>query len=261
MVSNDNYALLLSRQNKSATIDSFFITNNCSEMKSAERTIQSYHFPLYVYNQSNLLNQTNTRIPNFQQEIINEIAEKLELTFTYEKEPTENTFAPIDTLDYIYAVLHSPKYREKYKEFLKIDFPRIPYPNDRSSFWEMVKLGAEIREIHLLVSDSVKKSPVTYDVVGDNIITRQLTKTDLGYEPLDDNKGRVWINDEQYFDNVPLVAWEFYIGGYQPAQKWLKDRVGRTLERSDIQHYRKLISALLETDRVMTEIDEIYIEK
>jgi hypothetical protein len=69
--------------------------------------------------------------------------------------------------------------------------------------------------------------------------------------------GRVWINDTQYFDNVPVIAWEFYIGGYQPAQKWLKDRHGRTLSFEDILHYQKIIVALTETHRIMQVIDVI----
>jgi hypothetical protein len=72
--------------------------------------------------------------------------------------------------------------------------------------------------------------------------------------------GKVYINDTQYFDNVPEVAWEFYIGGYQPAQKWLKDRKERTLNFDDILHYQKIIVALTETDRLMREIDSIEIE-
>ena len=72
--------------------------------------------------------------------------------------------------------------------------------------------------------------------------------------------GLVYINESQYFDNVPQVAWDFYIGGYQPAQKWLKDRKGRKLEFEDIFHYQKIIVALTETDRLMKEIDEIEIE-
>ena len=72
--------------------------------------------------------------------------------------------------------------------------------------------------------------------------------------------GRIWINEEQYFDNIPLTAWEFYIGGYQPAQKWLKDRRERTLESDDIFHYQKIIVALSETYRIMQEINKIDIE-
>src|SRR5690554_1161620 len=119
-------------------------------MQGAEST-----FPLYLYpNEKNieLFAEGAIRMPNLKDEIVNEIADKLGLTFTNEKQFTENTFAPIDILDYIYAVLHSPTYREKYKEFLKIDFPRVPYPKDQDTFWQLVKLGGEIRQIHLLES-------------------------------------------------------------------------------------------------------------
>jgi very-short-patch-repair endonuclease len=163
--------------------------------------------------------------------------------------PKEGNFAPVDILDYIYAVLHSPSYREKYKEFLKIDFPRVPYPKDVETFWQLVKLGGEIRQIHLLESPTVEKYITQYPMGGDNIVTK--TK----YQD-----GKVYINDAQYFDNVPQITWDFYIGGYQPAQKWLKDRKGRTLEFEDILHYQKIIVALSETARLMQEIDRIEIE-
>ncbi len=158
-------------------------------------------------------------------------------------------FAPIDILDYIYAVLHSPTYREKYKEFLKIDFPRVPYPKDKDTFWQLVKLGGEIRQIHLLESPIVEKYITQYPVDGNNVVGK------IKYQD-----GKVYINETQYFDNVPQIAWEFYIGGYQPAQKWLKDRKERKLEFDDILHYQKIIVALFETDRLMKEIDKIEIE-
>ncbi len=168
-----------------------------------------------------------------------------------------SSFAPIDILDYIYAVLHAPSYREKYKEFLKIDFPRVPYPKDATTFWQLVKLGGELRQIHLLESPTVNQFITTYPIDGSNTITRKLTKTNIGYEPKNNTTGKVWINDEQFFDNVPKIAWEFYIGGYQPAQKWLKDRKGRTLSYEDILHYQKIIVALSETDRLMKAIDGV----
>jgi len=165
-------------------------------------------------------------------------------------------FGPIDILDYMYAVLHSPTYREKYKEFLKIDFPRVPYPKDAATFWQLVKLGGEIRQIHLLESPSVEKYITQYPEDGSNVVVKP--RFDSGLR--DDNKGKVYINDTQYFDNVPQIAWDFYIGGYQPAQKWLKDRKERTLEFDDILHYQKIIVALSETDRLMKEIDKIMID-
>lgn len=173
-----------------------------------------------------------------------------------------SSFAPIDILDYIYAVLHSPTYREKYKEFLKIDFPRVPYPYDTEIFWKLVELGGELRQIHLLESPKVTQFITSYPNDGDNVITRSLTKKSPGFELTDaENKtGRVWINDQQYFDGVPEVAYNFYIGGYQPAQKWLKDRKKRKLSFEDIMHYQKIIVALTETDRIMKRIDEIEVD-
>ncbi|CAM1346827.1 type ISP restriction/modification enzyme [Tenacibaculum insulae] len=251
-------------------IESSYVSNKTSEITSV--------FPLYLYPETNnqqLSTTTTERTPNLNTEIVQQLAKKLGLTFTNEKETENNvcfansseireeyraTFAPIDILDYIYAVLHSPTYREKYKEFLKIDFPRVPYPTNAKTFWQLVKLGGEIRQLHLLESATVEDYITSYPISGNNKITRKLTKTDIGYEPINDSLGKVWINDEQYFNNVPLTAWEFYIGGYQPAQKWLKDRKDRVLEFEDILHYQKIIVALSETDRLMKEIDKIEIE-
>ncbi len=209
--------------------------------------------------------------------------------------PMEGNFAPIDILDYIYAVLHSPTYREKYKEFLKIDFPRVPYPKDKDTFWKLVKSGGELRQIHLLESSVTENYITQYPVDGNNEVTKpRFEKATTPAPPEEGNKtmenmqltnspplegcpkdgvvavhilsqhnavvGKVFINDSQYFANVPEVAWNFYIGGYQPAQKWLKDRKGRKLEFDDILHYQKIIVALTETNRIMKEIDEIEIE-
>jgi len=206
-------------------------------------------FPLYIYPEPSgqqSIEQKNERTPNLNPNVIAQIAEKIGLTFTNEKETTENTFAPIDILDYIYAVLHSPTYREKYKEFLKIDFPRVPYPEDKETFWQLVELGGQIRQIHLLESPIVNNYITRYPVNGSNTVEK------IRFE-----EGKVFINDEQYFDQVPEIAWNFYIGGYQPAQKWLKDRKGRHLAFEDIMHYQKIIVALTETDRLMKEIDGV----
>lgn len=209
-------------------------------------------FPLYLYQETNeqLSTETNIeRIPNLKAEIVDKIANKLNLKFTNEKEKTASSFSPIDILDYIYAILHSPKYRTKYKDFLKTDFPRVPYPKDAATFWQLVKLGGQIRQIHLLESSIVEKYITGYPEDGDNVVVKPK------YE-----NGKVFINDTQYFSNVPEVAWNFFIGGYQPAQKWLKDRKDRKLEFDDILHYQKIIVALSETDRLMKEIDAIDIE-
>ena len=250
-LNEENVGLTLCKQFKSGDtyqhvfisdkiIESSYVSNKTSEITSV--------FPLYLYLDSDNpeLAATKARKPNLSMDIINQISNKLGLTFTSEKEKTSNSFAPIDILDYIYAVLHSPTYRETYKEFLKIDFPRVPYPQDKKTFWELVKLGEELRQIHLLESDVVNTYKTSYPISGDNIVEK------IKYED-----GNVYINETQYFSKVPEVAWNFYIGGYQPAQKWLKDRKERVLGFEDIKHYQKIIVALTETDRIMKEIDKI----
>ena len=242
-------------------------------------------FPLYLYPETNpstgsgqaiqqSIEHSEGRTPNLNPKIVNQIAEKSGLIFTPKQvngnlcfannnaelqDEYKQEFVPIDILDYIYAVLHSPNYREKYKEFLKIDFPRVPYPKDTATFWQLVKLGGELRQIHLLESPKVEQYITQYPIDGDNMVGNPK------YVPIPKNEetgflqGNVFINDSQYFANVPLSAWKFYIGGYQPAQKWLKDRKGRTLEFNDILHYKKIIVALSETDRLMKAIDKIEI--
>ncbi|HET8828630.1 MAG TPA: type ISP restriction/modification enzyme, partial [Pelobium sp.] len=184
-----------------------------------------------------------------------------------------------------YAVLHSPAYRETYKEFLKIDFPRVPYPTDPKQFYDLVDLGRQIRELHLLESVETENYITQYPIDGDNVVekpvftviaseTKQSATDEKPAEQMAEalnnrlphpdgirndaqTLGRVFINKTQYFDNVPKTAWEFYIGGYQPAQKWLKDRKGRALSYDDIFHYQKIIVALKRTAELMEEIDGV----
>ncbi len=212
-------------------------------------------FPLYLYPDNNgqqTLETQPERVPNFNEAIIEKIEQSINHVMVEEgvvvdlAAGCDGTFTPLDILDYIYAVLHSPAYREKYKEFLKIDFPRVPYPTNAASFWKLVELGGQLRQLHLLESPEVEKYITQYPIAGDNKVTKP-NYTD----------GKVYINDTQYFDKVPELAWNFYIGGYQPAQKWLKDRKGRTIEFEDILHYQKIIVALTETGRLMKEIDAV----
>ncbi len=216
------------------------------------------YFPLYLYpdasaqipigEQDSVSKQRN---PNLDQGIVNKIGGAIKSKFTEEKESTEGTFAPIDILDYIYAALHSPSYREKYKEFLKTDFPRVPYPENSISFWRLAGLGGKLRKCHLMDTSNDFKCTATYPENGDNTVGKIRWETDGG------GKGRVWVNETQYFGEVPLVAWEFYIGGYQPAQKWLKDRRKTKLTCDDIEHYQKIITALSETAVLMAAIDGV----
>lgn len=251
LLNKDNVGLIVNKpaQGGADIFSQLFITKNITDQSVfAAMNNSPYVCPLYFFpniSEQQSLEQLQERIPNLNTAIIEEISGNIGLTFTNEKEVTKNTFAPIDILDYVYAVLHSPSYRDKYKEFLKIDFPRVPYPKNQENFWQLVKLGGEIRNLHLLESETVEEYITQYPIQGSNEVVKPVFK---------DN--RVYINDEQYFDNVPQLAWEFYIGGYQPAQKWLKDRKGRELSFEDIMHYQKIIVALVETDSLMKEVDK-----
>lgn len=195
-------------------------------------------------------------IPNFRPEIV----KKIEQTLGEQVEPQE-------LFDYIYAVLHSPKYRERYREFLKIDFPRIPYPASNERYHTLAKLGARLRRLHLMQGADSWQTGITYPITGNDEVTQprfvaEESKLDLSTDlinsiNINERKGigRVYLNETQYFGNVPEAAWQFFVGGYQPAQKWLKDRKGRILTFADICHYEQIIFALTETQRIMQEID------
>ena len=247
----DNLGLILVKQPQAANIsffDCLFVVNTISDTNFYRRGGPKI-FPLYLYPDDG-----TQRIPNLNTDEIKLFAQSLNLPFVAEKQNDQQSFAPIDILDYIYAVLHSPNYRKKYQEFLKIDFPRVPYPTIKT-FWQLAAIGAQIRSLHLMESELLDDLDTTYPQSGDNIITRKLTKTNIGYQPTTTKQGKVWINDTQYFDNVPLLAWEFYIGGYQPAQKWLKDRHNTELSFTDILHYQKIIKSLTQTHHLMHTID------
>lgn len=162
-------------------------------------------------------------------------------TPTGEARPSE-----IKVFDYIYGVLHSPDYRETFAEFLKIDFPRIPYPASPEVFTHVSEKGEALRRLHLMEAPAIGDTPYPYHGDGDDIVAPAHPKFE---------DGRVYINPDQYFAEVPAIAWGFHIGGYQPAQKWLKDRKGRSLSWDDIGHYQKIIKILGETNRIMKEIE------
>ena len=152
----------------------------------------------------------------------------------------------VKLFDYIYGVLHSPDYRATYAEFLKIDFPRVPLPANPEVFAHVSKKGEALRRLHLMEPAAIGDAPYPFHGDGDDVVAK-------GYPKLDG--GNVHINPDQWFAGVPAVAWTFHIGGYQPAQKWLKDRRGRSLSFEDISHYQRIVKILTETDRLMSEIE------
>ena len=280
---NDNVGLIISKQFSGGQHFVVNITNTLTEITS--QPFAPYNInPLYLYPDENSL--TSEPVPNFNMDIIKDIEKSLNLnfgnwTFSQRVQSTrvqslekaggtevplpkekiggsevllpKKEFQALDLFDYIYAVLHSPSYREKYKEFLKIDFPRVPYPKPET-FWQLVSLGGKLRSLHLLEDTSLDERIIDIKGEGELLIKNSLNKKDFSIE---DEKVELRLNDEVSVVNIPLVAWEFYIGGYQPAQKWLKDRVGRVLNRADMKHYNRIINALCKTDLIMKKIDEV----
>ncbi len=122
----------------------------------------------------------------------------------------------------------------------------MPLPDSADMFWQLVEKGKELRNLHLMESVSISDIFTKYPVDGNSVVDKP---------KYDEHEKRVYINKEQYFEGVPEVSWEFYIGGYQPAQKWLKDRKGKALSYEDIIHYQKIIFVLNETHRIMKEIE------
>ncbi|MFA6094405.1 MAG: type ISP restriction/modification enzyme [Candidatus Paceibacterota bacterium] len=230
LVNRENIAFIASRINRQASLGYFFVTKTLTDFHVLDNAQDSTSvFPLYLYD------ERGEKIPNINKAIWQKINELVGETI------------PENILDYVYAYLHSPNYRDKYKEFLKIDFPRVPFPKNKEEFWNLVPLGTKLRELHLMTSSECNKLITTYPVTGGDVVEK------IKYE-----KEKVYINNTQYFGNVPKVAWDFYIGGYQPAQKWLKDRKDKKLSNEDIEHYQKMIVVLVETDRIMKEIDKTF---
>lgn len=237
LLEHENVAMTISGQQKtpngfhhilahSIISESSLTSNKTSEIGSA--------FPLYLYPDEQDLDQT--RRINFAPKLWKKLQKKA-------KHPTHGTPDEVQTFDYIYGVLHCPAYRETYAEFLKIDFPRIPWPATPDEFWDISAKGSELRKLHLMQPAAIGKAPYQFKGEGDGTVEKPEFKD-----------GKVWINKTQYFDAAPPVSWDFYIGGYQPAQKWLKDRKGRELSFEDVKHYQSILKILSETDRIMQTI-------
>lgn len=205
-------------------------------------------FPLFLYPPNEReLNLKSVR-PNFNPEFLKSLAERLKLQ-QVEPHWLPKGIIPEDIFQYAYAIFYSPNYRNRYAEFLKIDFPRLPLTSSLDLFHALVGLGSELVALHLMESSKLNK-PLT-KLVGkdDNEVVK------VRYEDK-----TVWINSSQGFQGVAEDVWNFQIGGYQVCEKWLKDRKGRGLSDEDISHYHRILVAVSETIRLMSEIDKV-IEK
>ena len=228
-------------------------------------------FPLYCYpaEQKNVqgLYDVGERQANLSPEFISTLEERTGLRFIPdERGDVEETFGPEDAFHYIYAVLHAPSYRERYEQFLRADFPRIPPPNGADQFKALVELGGALTAAHLLEPSALDISDVGYPVGGADGIEDGFPQYYApGETPQGENapieRGRVYISrgdllqQGQYFDGIDPEVWNSRIGGYQPMEKWLHDRRGLPLSLGDIERYRRMAVALGETIRLMPEVD------
>lgn len=236
-----NFGLATARSNKNPNTDHFFVAGSMMETKCAESSTQSGLFPLYLYPDEQDLDQT--RRVNFEPKLYKKLR-------GLAKDSAHGEPDEVQVFDYIYGVLHCPAYRETYAEYLKIDFPRIPWPASPEEFWDVSAKGTALRKLHLMEPEAIGETPYPFKGEGDGVVDKLRFEKQDGVET-----GKVWINKDQYFDDVPEVSWGFYIGGYQPAQKWLKDRKGRELSFDDVKHYQRIVKILAETDRIMQSIN------
>lgn len=231
-----NISLLVPRQAQKG-FHHVFVSNalvDVNLLSNAGMFGAGYTFPLYILPSEQDLDKT--RRINFDEKLYKRLQSAA-------KEPEGGTPDELAVFDYIYGVLHCPAYRETYAEFLKIDFPHIPWPATPAEFWDVSDKGNQLRRLHLMDQVAIGESPYPFNGDGDNVVDKARYAG-----------GKIWINKTQHFDAAPEVAWGFYIGGYQPAQKWLKDRKGRTLSFEDVKHYQRILKILSETDRIMQTI-------
>jgi len=237
----DNIALITPRQFKEQS--GAFATTNIAGHKTVSAFDINYFFPLYTYPQTTRhdlfsQNESGERVPNLAPKLIEA------LKSAFKKEPS-----PEQIFHYIYALLYSNAYRKKYADFLKTDFPRVPFTKDHRLFCKLAEKGEELVELHLLKSKKLSKPIAKCEGPG------ELRVEKVTY---DRNKARVHINPEKWFTGIPPEVWEYHIGGYQVAEKWLKDRKGRTLSSEEVSHYAKVITAVAETMTIQASLDDVF---
>ena len=242
LLSGLNFALILCNKLSSTDFNHVFccetLPDRCLLSNRTSETTKI--FPLYTARNAvkNFFDSGDSLVPNLQPEAVARF-----------EAIAGRKITPEELFDYIYAVLHTPGYRQRYREFLKVDFPRIPLPKDGAHFEAMAGKGGALRRLHLLQDADGWVLEATYPVAGSNAVEAVRWEGD-----------RVYINAQQHFGHVPREVWEFYIGGYQPAQKWLKDRRGKALDYEDIERYRRIVHALVETIRIMDELERMWVE-
>jgi len=230
----------------SAPYSHAFVTGYLSDRRIFISNRGAAHvFPLFLYEQSEqpgLFNsaQNSSTGVNFNQSFIQKIN-------SFYKTDIE----PKIIFSYIYSILYSNTYREKYLEFLKIEFPKIPFPQDYYLFNKIGSLGKELMNLHM-GDKSIKSTLITkFRGNGSSVIQKVL---------YDEKSNQIKINQEQYFENIEPILWNYFIGGYRVLEKWLKEREGRVLSSDDIKYYSKVVTSISKTIEIQKEIDAIYPE-
>lgn len=263
MIVDDNLALIATRQttDKWGALATRYI---CGHKSCAAQDINTA-FPLYTYpteqQVASGLYPPGHREPNLSPAFTGTLAENIGLRFI-EDGPGDlkETFGPEDVFHYIYAVFHSPTYRERYDQFLRADFPRVPLPHNAGQFRALTDLGQRLTNLHLLRSPELSASSVAFPAAGDDAIAKGYPKYTEPNPAGGIEQGQVKINRSQYFEGVTPEVWQFRIGGYQPMDKWLKDRRGHTLSFDNISHYRRMAAAIGETIGLMAQVDRVIEE-
>ena len=255
IVGGKNLVLLTTRMTKGDEWRHCFVTQDVSDCAflSNKTSTNAFAFPLYQKARSEDLFSTKAGSkPNLSSQFMRQLASKLGVVLSTSK--SEPGATPEDIFHYAYAVFHSPGYRSRYAEFLKIDFPRLPLTSSLELFRALARLGGELVVLHLMESPILSQHVTTY--IGP--AHPQVEKASYA-------RNTVWLDKAQTrgFRGVPEAVWNFRIGGYQVCEKWLKDRgpkkgkPGRILTPEDIEHYHRIVVVLKETIRLMEEIDEV----
>jgi type I restriction-modification system DNA methylase subunit len=241
LLHGDNIALITSRLTKGESYRHTQVTENISEVicMSSKTSNNGFIFPLFLYPDPNNPEIQEEKRANFSLMFLKAIESKLNYI------P-----APEAIFYYIYAILHSPTYRDRYAEFLKIDFPRVPLTSNDNLFKQLATLGEKLVNLHLMKSIETGRGGDWESGLGGN----SSSEVGAGFPKYE--SGKVTINKQgEGFINVPETVWKFHVGGYQVCHKWLKDRKGRVLSAEDIAHYQGIVSILGETIEVMQAID------
>jgi predicted helicase len=252
-----NLALVTTRRSTGRPFDNFFVSDRPVEYKAGSHDRNTQVFPLYLYSAAR-------RQPNINPAFVSDAQQHLRMKFISDgRGDLTTTFGPEDIFHYAYAIFHCPTYRQRYAEFLNLEFPRLPVTQNKKLFADLVAIGAELVDLHLLrptgangiggaggaiaLTQSANRG-IKYRGSGSNTVER------VNYV---ESSGRVNINDGQYFEGMDKSIWEMEVCGYRPAKDWLNARKRRKLVADEIQYYMRIIIALRETERIMKQVDRL----